>query len=140
MNSTNIMTNIFEIDENWDELSWVDRLRLENTTWSSQDNNQFCPGLSVPPVWDPPFHRYRPVVQRAYRADGKRLRDGGGLGSPLLVDPASHAWVDPLQVIRECIESFCADSQPTICTVCSSDRKKHLAVSPDLRGRKQFHQ
>ena len=94
-------------DENWDELSWVDRLRLENTTWSSQDNNQFCPGLSVPPVWDPPFHRYRPVVQRAYRADGKRLRDGGGLGSPLLVDPASHAWADPLQVIRECIESFC---------------------------------
>ena len=55
------------------------------------------------PAKSPPFSRVRPVVQRAYRADGQRVRDGGGLSSPLLVDPATvraDGWPDVLEKVR----------------------------------------
>ena len=94
---------------------WASRLLKESATfWSSEIewkslNSVFDP-FSTSHVY-PPFSRLRPVSQRVQRSDGKRPRDGGGLGSPLVVEPGHLQWDDPLAPLRNPILSQVEKSQ-----------------------------
>ena len=88
-------------DNEWEMrlYSEIDTLRLRN--FESEPAAQPLPAL---PAKCPPWSRVRPVVQRAFRADGQRVRDGGGMSSPLLVDPApvrADGWPDVLGKVRD---------------------------------------
>ena len=82
--------------------SEIDTLRLRNL--SVEPAAQPLPAL---PAKCPPWNRMRPVVQRAFRSDGQRVRDGGGMSSPLLVDPATaraDGWPDVLGKVRDVLQ------------------------------------
>ena len=70
------ISSIPDLGENEWEMrlySEIDTLRLR--TGESEPAAQPLPAL---PAKCPPWNRMRPVVQRAFRADGQRVRDGGG--------------------------------------------------------------
>ena len=75
---------------------WSDRLL--------QESSSFLGIHPTEPIYanhlSPPFSRERPILQKVYRSDGTRPRDGGGLGSPVLVDPGLYQWTDPLEPLR----------------------------------------
>ena len=75
--------------------------------WSErllQESSSFLGIQPTEPIYanhlSPPFSRERPILQKVYRSDGTRPRDGGGLGSPVLVDPGFYKWTDPLEPLR----------------------------------------
>ena len=86
------------------------------------------------------------MVQRAFRADGARVRDGGGVSSPLLVDPAAvraDGWPDVLERVRtvlhwaairgnvtECIRS---------CSVVCSKLMRGVESKLDVSGLERQH-
>ena len=80
------------------------------------------------PGFLPPWHRHKPCVQRAFRADGTRVRDGAGVGSPLIVDPAFQAadpglrrWPDVLSKVRTVLQWVSAKSEVPACVkACAS--------------------
>ena len=74
-----------------------------------------------------PFSRLRPVEQRAWRSDGRRLKDGAGLGSPLVVEPGHLLWDGSLSFIRNSIEESLSSSVLPQLT-------HRLAVLSDLKG------
>jgi len=99
------ISSIPDLGENEWEMrlySEIDTLRLRNG--ESEPAAQPLPAL---PAKCPPWNRMRPVVQRAFRADGQRVRDGGGMSSPLLVDPATvraDGWPDVLSKVRDVLK------------------------------------
>ena len=82
----------------------------------------------------------RPVVQRAFRSDGQRVRDGGGMSSPLLVDPATvraDGWPDVLGKVRDVLHwaavkfkvPECIRSCSGVCSRLMRNVEKKLDVS-----------
>ena len=104
-----------------------------------------------PPSKDPPWSRQRPVANVAFRSDGKRVRDGGGVGSPLIVDPArAVSWPDPLARLRSVLllvvrESNVGSSISECLSACSSlARLEESPPSPRVSklievGQKAYH-
>ena len=112
---------------------WQQRLHDEFfSVQSGYDTLQSSLAVSVhgigSPSRFPPWDRYRPVVQMAFRSDGTRVRDGGGLSSPLIVDPkrvVEYHWPDPLHKLRTLLQWAVSNSRVKTCisaceTVCSS--------------------
>lgn len=102
-------------------LDWQSRLHDEFFSVQSgfdrisEDNFISFNGLGAPSP-SPPWDRHRPCAQRAFRGDGSRVRDGGGVGSPLLVDPV-HAskWPDPLKNLRVILQWAVSNSGVKTC-------------------------
>ena len=103
---------------------WASRLLSETSTFSMESSeNIFTPTCFK----SPPFSRIRPVAQRAHRSDGRRPKDGAGLGSPLIVEPGFLWWPDPLKFLREEIESSLPGSQLPVLL-------RRLAVLSDMKA------
>ena len=90
------------------------------------------------PGLQPPWHRYKPCVQRAFRADGTRVRDGGGVGSPLIVDPAFQAadpglrrWPDVLAKVRTVLQWVSAQSSVPPCVKACASVCSRISRSED---------
>ena len=89
--SSGSSSKIFDVDP-----EWVHDLLEESATFFSPPTDE----PARPFYRTPPFDRNRPVSQRAFRSDGKRPKDGAGLGSPLIVEPGHLFWSDPLSPLR----------------------------------------
>ena len=104
---------------------WASRLLQESSRFWAHEIHTPPPSVFT----TPPFSRERPVSQRVYRSDGKRPRDGAGLGSPLLVEPGALFWTDPLLEFRLLIQSSLKVSKlPSLLNrlACLSDWHKVL--------------
>ena len=76
---------------------WASRLLQESSRFWAHEI--YPPPPSV--FTTPPFSRERPISQKVFRFDGRRVKDGAGLGSPLLVEPNFYKWSDPLLSFRQ---------------------------------------
>ena len=100
---------------------WCERFRDE---WNSISvPKPVCVPLQVGlggPKYAPPWSRDAPVVQRAFRRDGARVRDGAGVSSPLIVDPFAHdrmkhPWPDVLEKFRTVLQWAVSNSNVKKC-------------------------
>ena len=88
-----------------------------------------------PPSKTPPWHRHRPVAQHAFRSDGARIRDGGGVGSPLVVDPErSKFWPDPMAHLRTLLAWSLRGSGVGACVGAAASSGVAVSVGPAVRS------
>ena len=96
--------------EDWHQRLQNELATVQSGVFLSDSPADFSQHQLGPPSFLPPWSRAKPCVQRAYRADGSRVRDGGGVGSPLLTDPhymaenPAHQWPDVLAPVRNVLQ------------------------------------